>query len=311
MTATRPGLPAHARGRALAAAAPRHHECGASGAATMACRQRSGDTTADDRRSELQLRGPRHRRKGLQGSGRQGQPPVSAGRGSGTRGTMIGRRRWRSARVGGFSLAPLDLGSNAFSGPVGSNHRRRGPQAARPLPVSRRVPLQRRKLSRHRRIGSSRCSGANAHAAEKGLGGKNRPEVNVQGHCRHCRDFQEGRSQAQGRGGQGRGFAVFTTYGLSFGLAGPAARASRTTNKTKKDVYMADREASAGLADRRLRHAVLSSCSATRRRLGRLHRDRAGDASGGRRGGASVPAAAAATAGAGGRRLHRAARCTC
>ena len=60
-------------------------------------------------------------------------------------------------------------------------------------------------------------------------------------------DFYKADATIKGVVDKAPGYAVFTTYGLSFGLGGAGGKGLAHDNKSKKDTYMSIAQASAGL----------------------------------------------------------------
>jgi lipid-binding SYLF domain-containing protein len=60
-------------------------------------------------------------------------------------------------------------------------------------------------------------------------------------------DFYKADAKIKAAVGKAPGYAVFTTYGLSFGLGGAGGKGLAHDSKSKKDTYMDIAQASAGL----------------------------------------------------------------
>ena len=60
-------------------------------------------------------------------------------------------------------------------------------------------------------------------------------------------DFYKADPQIKDAVSKAPGYAVFTTYGLSFGIGGAGGKGVAHDSKTKKDIYMSIAQASAGL----------------------------------------------------------------
>jgi len=85
---------------------------------------------------------------------------------------------------------------------------------------------------------------AGAHAeADKGT---KQSEVKAKA-MQALQDFYKSDPGLKDEVGKAAGFAVFTTYGLSFGLGGAGGKGLAHDNKSKKDTYMNVGQASAGL----------------------------------------------------------------
>lgn len=86
--------------------------------------------------------------------------------------------------------------------------------------------------------------GAAAHAE----GGKGAKQSEVKGKAMQAlQDFYRADPGLKGEVAKAPGYAVFTTYGLSFGLGGAGGKGVAHDNRSKKDTYMNIGQASAGL----------------------------------------------------------------
>ena len=109
-------------------------------------------------------------------------------------------------------------------------------------------------------------------------------------------DFYKADAKIKDEVAKAPGYAVFTTYGLSFGFGGAGGKGIAHDNKTKKDVFMSIAQASAGLqigaSDTRYLYVFKDSASMT------SFIEKGWDASAGAAAGAGA-GGSAATAGAG------------
>jgi lipid-binding SYLF domain-containing protein len=85
--------------------------------------------------------------------------------------------------------------------------------------------------------------GAGAYAQDKAA---QQAEVKAKA-MQALQDFYKADSKLKAAVAAAPGYAVFTTYGLSFGLGGAGGKGIAHNNKSKSDVYMSIAQASAGL----------------------------------------------------------------